>query len=211
MLLLLYGLNLAYMLTIIIDVVRGFWNDLRMYGKIFEKMFEGSLYGKGWGPLLVMSYVIAHAVPDKEVGTQVELNPKAMADKFGESEEAVRKAIEFLCGPDPDSTSPEEGGRRLIKIGAFSYRVVNGAKYRAIRDEEDRRRQNREAQTRFREKKSILELLTPEQRAEFEKAFAAGYKRRKKNGEPYKADLMAIAHQIGCAQAVNDGLKEAMK
>lgn len=125
-----------------------------MYGKIFGKMFDGSLYGKGWGPLLVMSYVIANAVPDREVGTQVELNPKALADKFGESEDEVKKAIEFLCNPDPDSTSTEEGGRRLIKIGAFAYRVVNGAKYRAIRDEEARRAQVRTAVARHRARKN---------------------------------------------------------
>ncbi len=145
-----------------------------MYGKIFEKMFEGSLYGKGWGPLLVMSYLIAHAVPDKEVGTQVELNPKAMADKFGESEEDVRKAIEFLCGPDPDSTSTADGGRRLVKVGAFSYRVVNGAKYRAIRDEEERRRQNREAQARYREKVKMRPNKPLPNEKKFERAIERG-------------------------------------
>jgi hypothetical protein len=123
-----------------------------MFGKIFGSMFEGSLYGAGWGPLLVMSYAIANATPDVEVGMQVDLNPKAMADKFGEKEDDVRKAIEFLCQPDPDSTSKEEGGRRLVRLGAFAYRIVNGAKYQAIRDREKRRAQVREAMARFRAK-----------------------------------------------------------
>lgn len=123
-----------------------------MFGKIFSSMFEGSLYGKGWGPFLVMAYAIANGVPDKEVGMQVDLNPKALADKFGEKEQDVRKAIEFLCQPDPDTTTTEEGGRRLIKIGAFAYKVVNGMKYRAIRDEESRREQVRLAMARHRAK-----------------------------------------------------------
>jgi flagellar biosynthesis GTPase FlhF len=86
------------------------------------------------------------------VGTQVELNPRALADKFGEPEEEVKKAIAFLCGPDPDTTSPAEEGRRLIKIGTFSYQVVNGEKYRAIKNEEERREQAREAMARRRAK-----------------------------------------------------------
>lgn len=124
-----------------------------MYGKLFGSMFEGSLYGQGWGPLLVMSYVIANGVPDRAVGMQVDLNPESLAHKFGESEEEVARAIEFLCQPDPRSTSPEEGGRRLIKLGTFSYKVVNGMKYRAIRNEEERRAQVRQAMVRYRKKK----------------------------------------------------------
>ena len=37
----------------------------------------------------------------------------------------------------------------------MQYRVVNGAKYRAIRDEESRREQNREAKQRERERKNV--------------------------------------------------------
>ena len=100
----------------------------------------------------LMPYVIANAVPDKEVGGQVELNPKLLALIFGCGEEEVVKAIEFLCSPDPESRSPKEGGRRLIKLGRFDYQVVNFEKYRAIRDEERRREQNRRSQEVFRMK-----------------------------------------------------------
>lgn len=124
-----------------------------MYGKHFASMYEGSLVGAGAVPFAVMGYVIANAKPDRAVGTQVELNPKLLGYILGEPEERVIEAIELLCAPDPNSRSSEEEGRRLVRLGSFSYRVVNGAKYRAIRDEEDRRRQNREAQARYRAKK----------------------------------------------------------
>lgn len=124
-----------------------------MYGKLFASMFQGSLYGKGWEALLVMSYAVANGMPDKEVGMLVELNPKAMADQFGESEESVRKGIEFLCQKDPESRTENEDGRRLIKLGTFSYQIVNGMRYRAIVDEETRRKQVREAMRRHRAKK----------------------------------------------------------
>lgn len=109
------------------------------YGKIFSSMFRGSLYGKGWGPLLVMNYAVANATPDKEFGMVVDLNPKEMADRFGEDESDVRAAIGLLCEPDPDTTTPDEDGKRLVKLGAFQYRLVNGLKYQAITNEEKRR------------------------------------------------------------------------
>lgn len=123
-----------------------------MYGKHFSSMYEGSMVGAGSHVFALMGYVIANQKPDKQVGAQVRLNPVLLATIFGEKEDLVQDAIDFLCAPDPKSTTPAEGGRRLVKIGQFDYRVVNGAKYLAIRNEEARREQNREAQRRKREK-----------------------------------------------------------
>lgn len=117
-------------------------------------MYEGSLYGSGAVVFAVMGYVIATQMPDRELGSQVTLNPRKLADTLGEEVGDVEKAIEFLCKPDPQSTTKKAEGRRLIKVGEFEYQVVNGAKYRAIRDEEERRAQNREAKRRQREKAS---------------------------------------------------------
>lgn len=115
-------------------------------------MYEGSMIGAGAIVFAVMGYVIAKQQPDKKVGSQVHLNSKLLAPILGETEGDVEKAIEYLCGPDDESTTKKAEGRRLIKIGQFSYQVVNGAKYLAIRDEETRRAQNREAQRRYRMK-----------------------------------------------------------
>jgi hypothetical protein len=131
-----------------------------MYGKHFASMYEGSMVGAGAVAFAVLGYIIAKSEPDRIVGTQVELNPKLLALILGESEQAIRAVIEKFCSPDPSSRSTEEQGRKLVKVGTFSYKVVNGAKYRAIRDEEERRRQNREAQARYRTK---LKKPDPEQ------------------------------------------------
>lgn len=80
----------------------------------------------------------------------MELNPKLLGFILGENQGVVSDAIEKLCDPDPDSRSKEEGGRRLIKLGQYSYRVVNGAKYRAIRTAEERREYFREYKRRQR-------------------------------------------------------------
>ena len=97
----------------------------------------------------VWGYVIACQVPDREHGAVVTLNARKLADTLGEEVADVESAIEFLCRPDERSTTKGDEGRRLVKLGEFEYRVVNGAKYRAIRDEEERRRQSREAQRRL--------------------------------------------------------------
>ncbi len=87
----------------------------------------------------VWGYVIANMREDKEVGAQVELNPKLLHAIIGEEQTVIEEVIERLCAPDEESRSKEEDGRRLVRLGQFDYRVVNGAKYMAIRNEEDRR------------------------------------------------------------------------
>ncbi len=124
-----------------------------MYGKHFASMYTGSMVGAGAVVFAVMGYVISNGKPDRGVGMQVELNPKLLAFILGESQEDVEGAIEYLCSPDPKSRSEAEEGRRLVRLGEFAYRVVNGPKYRAIRDEERRRETDRESKRRARAKK----------------------------------------------------------
>ena len=110
------------------------------------------MIGAGAVVFAVWGYVIACQQPDRSVGSQVDLNPKLLAFIIGEPEEQVIKAIEYLCSPDEKSRTKEQDGRRLIRIGEFSYQVVNGKKYTDIRNEAERRVQNRESQQRFRDK-----------------------------------------------------------
>jgi hypothetical protein len=129
-----------------------------MFGKHFASMYSGSMVGAGAIVFAVWGYVLANARPDADVGTQVELNPKLLGPILGESAADVLRAIDKLCAPDPESRSKEAEGRRLIRLGQFDYQVVNGAKYRAIRDEESRRASNRASQARCRARKKIKPL-----------------------------------------------------
>ena len=106
----------------------------------------------------VIGYVIATWKPErgaggKVVGGQVRLNPDLLGPILGESPKEVQKAIDFLCGPDPKTSTPGENGRRLIRLSQFDYRVVNAVKYHELRNEEQRREQNRAAQVTFRAKR----------------------------------------------------------
>lgn len=134
-----------------------------MYGKHFDSLYEGSMVGAGAIVFAVWGYVIAKQVPDPKVGSQVRLNPVLLAAAIGEKQEDIEKAIEYLCSPDPKSTTKAEQGKRLIKLGEFDYQVVNGAKYRAIRTKEERLESNRQAQRRFREKRHDSDALDKKQ------------------------------------------------
>lgn len=114
------------------------------------------MIGTGAHVFAVWGYVIANQKPDRAVGSQVDLNPKLLAFIIGEPEQRIITAIDYLCAPDPLSKSPEREGRRLVKLGQFSYQVVNGAKYLKIRDEESRREQNRNAKRKQRSKGTPL-------------------------------------------------------
>ena len=121
-----------------------------MYAKLFTSIYQGTLRGNSHG-LLVFTNLLAHC--DKE--GVVDMHPKGIAEEVGLSIEQVKVALIELESVDEESRSHEENGRRIIRVDehrAWGWRVVNYAKYRAIRDEDDRREQNRLSQARWREK-----------------------------------------------------------
>lgn len=122
-----------------------------MYGKHFASMYSGSLFGKPALVFAVLGYVISNQRPNRQNQNHyVELNAMLLAATFATTPDEVLKAIEFLCAPDPYSRSQIAEGRRLIPLetihsGPCQFQVVNGPKYRAMRDEEERRDYLREA------------------------------------------------------------------
>lgn len=126
-----------------------------IYGKIFDKMYEGSMMGSGAHVFAVMGYVISHMQPGFDREEYVHLNPKLLSAVIGESQEVIQKAIDYLTAPDPDTTSPGEDGRRLVLTTPFMYRVVNGRHYREVVNEEDRKTKAALRQARWRARKEL--------------------------------------------------------
>jgi hypothetical protein len=126
-----------------------------MYAKLFTSIYQGTLRGDSHG-LLVFTNLIAHA----DSAGHVDIHPRAIADEVGLTLEQVKEALLKLEAPDSESRSPELDGRRIVRLNDhrdWGWVVVNYIKYRAIRDEEDRREQNRLAQQRWRERqKGVL-------------------------------------------------------
>lgn len=121
-----------------------------MYVKLFSSIYQGTLRGNSDG-LLVFTNLLAHADRDGVA----DIHPRAIGEETGLPIDRVKDALLMLESPDDESRSPEEQGRRIVRIDehrAWGWQVVNYAKYREIRNDEDRREQNREAQKRWRDK-----------------------------------------------------------
>ena len=134
-----------------------------MFGKLFASIYCGSMFGARAIVFAVWGYVIANMRPAsrRDPECYVELNPSLLAATFATTVADVLDAIATLEAPDPLSRSSAEEGRRLVCLteshhaGPMQFRVVNGAKYRAIRDEETRREQNRNAKRAERQRKHV--------------------------------------------------------
>jgi hypothetical protein len=69
----------------------------------------------------------------------VELNPAILASILGTDARSIEAAIAYLCAPDPRSRTKDHDGKRLIREGEFQYFMPTHEKYRAIRNDDDRR------------------------------------------------------------------------
>jgi len=121
-----------------------------MYGKIFSKLYQGSMVGSGSHVFAVWGYCIACADPEDHT---VELNPVLLATIIGDSRERIEAAISFLCAEDPNSHCQEHGGARLVKQGGFRYFLTTHEEYREMKSNDELRAYFREAQRKHREKR----------------------------------------------------------
>jgi len=127
-----------------------------MYGRAFEKMYQGSLVGAGLAVFGVWNYAIAHVRKSR-----VELNPKHLALVLTgklENEEELRKAIEWLCKKDPGSRNKDHGGARLVRECEYQYFMPSYADYDKIKTPEDLRAYNRRKQAEHRHRKEMAKM-----------------------------------------------------
>jgi hypothetical protein len=135
-----------------------------MYAKVFSTLWHGSLVGQT-DAQLVFCYLLAHARSDG----YVEGHPTEVGALTGMGDERASAALTILESPDPLSRSPELEGRRLERIGSgWAWNIVNYGKYRSIRNEEDRKTQNREAKRRQRMSAKVSQGQPPSSQGEVE-------------------------------------------
>ena len=135
-----------------------------MYVKLFTSIYQGTLRGRS-NELLVFTNLLAHA----DMHGHVDIHPSAIADEVGLTKEQVRDALIELEAPDVESRSPENEGRRIIRLDDhrdWGWRIVNYVKYRTIKNDDDRREQNRIAQAKWRDKhkQDVSTVSTDKQR-----------------------------------------------
>ncbi len=108
------------------------------FTKLDANITNSSLMGEDTVTKLV--WVLMLSLADKN--GVVDIPHDALARRFNEPLEDVRRAIATLEAPDPTSRSPAEEGRRLVRLDEhrdWGWLLVNHKMYRDSRDEEGRR------------------------------------------------------------------------
>ena len=114
-----------------------------MYGKVFDSMYEGTLYGH-WEAIVTLQQMLVLCNMDGVV----DMTPQAISARTSIPLEIITKGIVVLSEPDPYSRTPGEEGKRIAlldQLRPWGWRIVNHAKYQQIRNriaklEADRRR-----------------------------------------------------------------------
>lgn len=124
-----------------------------MYSKLFSSLVNSSLWSEPDHIRLLFITLLSLADRDGIVyGSRSGLERAAMIDPDAAEE---INPWDSLMAPDNDSSdlmrNPENEGRRIEEIPG-GFRLINYTYYKGIRDSEDRKAQNREAQRRFRNK-----------------------------------------------------------
>ena len=120
-----------------------------MYGKIFESIYDGSLYGE-FEAIVVFKAMIVLA----DENGQLDMSPQSMAGRTSYPLEIVKKGLSVLQKPDPDSRQPGHEGRRIIPLEngrAFGWQIVNYQYYRNLASREAKKEADR---VRIAEKRS---------------------------------------------------------
>lgn len=112
-----------------------------MYGKVFASMYDGSIYGK-WKAIITLQQMITLADKDGVL----DMTPEALSARTSIPLDIIREGIVELESPDKASRTPDEEGRRIIRLDEdrpWGWKITNYTKYREIRTAEDRREYHR--------------------------------------------------------------------
>lgn len=108
-----------------------------MYARIFQSIYDGTLV-EDWRALVTFQQMLVLCDADGVV----DMTPRAISRRTGIPIEHIEAGIRVLESPDPTSRTPNEDGRRILRIDPhrdWGWRLVNHQKYKDIRTEEDRR------------------------------------------------------------------------
>jgi hypothetical protein len=115
-----------------------------MYAKVFAQIYDGTLVTKGpWQALVTFQQMLVLADQDGAV----DMTAVAISRRTTIPLEIIELGIAELLKPDPESRSPDEGGRRIVPLRegrSWGWLVVNYKHYRALKREEDRREYHRD-------------------------------------------------------------------
>jgi hypothetical protein len=113
-----------------------------MYGKIFESIYDGTLVDN-WEALITFQQMII--LCDSE--GVIDMTASAISRRTGIPLEHITEGIKYLEKEDPGSRTPNENGKRIVRIDDhrdWGWRIVNHRYYKKLASYEDKKRVDRE-------------------------------------------------------------------
>lgn len=127
-----------------------------MYNKIFTKILDSSIWLESDQTRIVWLTLLA--AMDEEGHTQF-ASVANLARRAIVPIDAAEKAVALLEGPDPNSSDPENEGRRIERVNG-GWIVLNAAKYREIVTRAIAQERTRTRVARFRNKTNRVTPVT---------------------------------------------------
>lgn len=121
-----------------------------MYGKIFDSMYDSTL-ADNWEALITFQQMIVLCDAD---GT-VDMTAHSISRRTGIPIEHIEAGLKVLEAPDPYSRTPDQGGRRIERLDdhrPWGWSIVNHTYYRALKDANTVREQNKIRKRRQRDR-----------------------------------------------------------
>jgi uncharacterized phage protein (TIGR02220 family) len=113
-----------------------------LYGKLFESMYAGTLYGN-WEAIVTLQQLVIIA---DESGL-VDMTPPAIAAKTSIPLDIIEKGIKVLSKEDKYSRSGEHNGKRIVLVDEprpWGWQIVNYKYYRDLASREDKKMKDRD-------------------------------------------------------------------
>jgi len=120
-----------------------------MFGKIFSSMYDGTL-ADSWQALVTFQQMIVLCNADGVV----DMTPAAISRKTGIPIEVITEGISVLECPDVSSRTPDEDGRRIMRLDNhrdWGWFIVNHTKYRDMANTSEKRARDAERKRVMRE------------------------------------------------------------
>jgi len=118
------------------------------FSLVFNSLFMSSIMDKD----IHIRWVWMGFVVDRDKNGEVYGTDRALASRWGVSMPQFADALHVLSGPDPDSTSDKDEGRRIRKVSNNRWLVVNHEEYRSSEQYARQKEQARERQQTKRDK-----------------------------------------------------------
>ena len=126
-----------------------------MFTRVFSSILDSSLNVQSVPLSARWLWITMLLIADADRTGVVDMPLERLAARAGLSPEQTQEGLRILAAPDPDSSSDEAEGRRIVPIRADScrgWRLVNWEKYREIASAEQKREQTRIRVAQFRER-----------------------------------------------------------